>query len=84
MEEQQLHHGLVFDPLPLQQGLRLVENQLNIHDVLIVFDPLPLQQGLRLVNISSNIVSFIVFDPLPLQQGLRLVCQICQLHTLGL
>ena len=61
----------VFDPLPLQQGLRLRYN--IIHNVIVaVFDPLPLQQGLRLLKCIWCVLCVIsVFDPLPLQQGLR-------------
>ena len=60
----------VFDPLPLQQGLRrlaLLRKAMQS----VVFDPLPLQQGLRLVSERNERVRTGVFDPLPLQQGLR-------------
>ena len=39
-------NNYVFDPLPLQQGLRPTTRQTDSVNV-SVFDPLPLQQGLR-------------------------------------
>ena len=65
-----LGHG-VFDPLPLQQGLRPHFSPGLVMNV-NVFDPLPLQQGLRLAqSVPLGSPKSTVFDPLPLQQGLR-------------
>ena len=61
----------VFDPLPLQQGLRRLPSSSTSIRRRLVFDPLPLQQGLRLFSWKETSVGKAVFDPLPLQQGLR-------------
>ena len=62
--------AIVFDPLPLQQGLRPTEFSQYVAAP-GVFDPLPLQQGLRQISVDFKVGFPIVFDPLPLQQGLR-------------